>query len=63
VKTDDRLVHLDVTQRAFGIAEVQLLHPCGVGSGATTRTGDRGAPVDVIAKILGVAEVQIVHQS
>jgi hypothetical protein len=39
VRTGDRLVHLDATPRAFGIAEVQMLHRHRVEGGAKVRTG------------------------
>jgi len=55
-------VYLDVSPRAFGIAEIRLLCQHRVESGEEVRTGDQGAPVDVIAKTCGVGEVRISHQ-
>lgn len=39
-RKSDQEVHLHVTLRAFGIAEVRLLDRCGVESGERARTGD-----------------------
>jgi len=62
VTTGDQKIHLSVTLKTFGAAEVRLFRWRGVESGVRVRPGDLGAPVDSIAQTLRVAEVQIFHR-